>query len=170
MAGALLFALAAACAQAAPPAARAAPAPSTARPVPGEPGEATHPPAMPVPVALPAQPGEAGVREFVGELMKARLAGDAARARDFLSPTALEQYARGEGGLTLTAPSTGPLFADWDFAAVDAADASSWEVRVRIQLTGQEGSIFEETLSVGPGPDASETQRPWIVRGARRSS
>jgi hypothetical protein len=169
MAGALLLAFAAACAQAATPA-PAAPAPSTARPVPGEPGEAAHPPAMPVPVELPARPGEAGVREFVGELMKARLAGDAARARDFLSPTALEQYARSEGGLTLTAPSTGPLFADWDFAAVDAADASSWEVRVRIQLTGQRAQTLEETLFIGPGPDASETQRPWIVRGARRSS
>jgi hypothetical protein len=161
MVGALLFAGLVACAPVTSPAA--------GRPVPGEPGEAAHPPAMPVPVELPARPGEAGVREFVTELMKARLAGNAARARDFLSPTALEQYDRGAGGLTLTAAS-GQRFTAWDFAAVEAADASSWEIRVRIDLTGQEAQTFEETLFVGPGPDASETQRPWIVRGARRSS
>jgi hypothetical protein len=97
--------------------------------------------------------------------MKARVAGDEPRARDFLSPTALEQYGQGEGGLTLTGTSR---FAGWDFVSVNAADANAWEVTVRVRQEGA-GSTFQETLFVGPGPDASGAQRTWIVRGAARS-
>lgn len=140
--------------------------------------ERRHPPAMPVGVELTSRPGEAGVREFVSAFLEARVAGDAPRARDFLSPTALDQFAQGDGGLTLTG-TPGPRFARWEFAAPDAADAvtaadaSSWEVRVRIhtaETQGEKSSACEEILFVGPGPDASGIQRPWIVRGARRSS
>ena len=120
-----------------------------------------NPPPLPAPVSLPSAPGEAGVREFVTAFMKARAEGNAPRARDFLSPTALEQYEKGENGLTLTGPLTG-----WDFVTVRAADASSWEVTVRVR---EGSSTFQEILFVGPGPDASDTQRPWIVRGALRS-
>ena len=138
-------------------------APSASQPAgpapPREPEERRHPPAMPLPVELPAQPGEAGVRDFVAAFLKARVAGDAPRARDFLSPTALEQYEKGTGGLSLTG---NPRFTEWELAAVEAGDADSWEVKVRM-------NGYREILFVGPGPDASGAQRPWIVRGARRT-
>lgn len=126
-----------------------------------EPVEAEHPPAVPAPVSLPSEPGEAGVRAFLDEFMAARVRGDQPRARDFLSSTALEQY--GQGELTL-AGAEGARWTRWELVSLNAADASSWEVKVR--LHPESGSPVEETLFVGPGPDTSETQRAWIVRGA----
>lgn len=132
-----------------------------------EPAEPEHPPALPAPVSLPSSPGEAGAREFVAAFLDARVRGDQPRARDFLSPTALEQYERGEGGLALGASG-----ARWELVSFNAADASSYEATVRIHdnMAGGEGSSFEEVLFVGPGPDASGAQRPWIVRGASRAA
>lgn len=159
---AALLLLASACAQppAAGPVSRQEPArqESTAQ-TPAAP-EREHAPALPAPVALPAAPGEAGVRAFLDEFMAARVRGDAARARDFLSPTALDQYE----SLGLTA-SAGSTYAGWELVSLNAADASSYEVTVRVRGD----STFVETLFIGPGPDASETQRPWIVRGVTRS-
>lgn len=123
-----------------------------------------HPPALPAPVSLPSEPGEAGVRAFLDEFMAARIRGDQPRARDFLSSTALEQY--GQGSLTLTG-TEGARLTRWELVSLNAADASSWEVKVR--LHPESGSPAEETLFIGPGPDTSETQRAWIVRGAMRS-
>lgn len=117
------------------------------------------PPALPIPVEIPAEPGEAGVRDFVTTFMDVRLTGDDVRARDFLSPTALEQY--GKQDLPLTSMS----FTGWDLVSLNAADASSWEARVRIR---REDDQIEELLFVGPGADASGAQRTWIVRGAAR--
>jgi hypothetical protein len=101
--------------------------------------------------------------------MAARQRGDAARARDFLSPTALEQFAPGK--LSLAAGADGRSFTRWELVSVNAADASSWEVKVRLSYPGgTEGDVlFDETLFIGPGPDASDTQRVWIVRGATES-
>jgi hypothetical protein len=87
------------------------------------------------------------------------VAGDATRARDFLSPTALDQYDRHEKGLTFMAMS----FTGFEILSVNAADANSWEVRVRIR---REDEPTYEVLFVGPGADTSDTQRTWIVRGA----
>lgn len=134
------------------------PAP-TPRALPDEPRR--HPPALPAPVGLPSAPGEAGLREFLAEFLQARVVGDATRARDFLSAAALDQFERHEKGLNLVAIS----FTGWELLSVKAADASSWEVRVRMR---REDEPTEEMLFVGPGTDTSGTQRPWIVRGAGR--
>lgn len=128
------------------------------------PDEREHPPAVPAPVSLPSEPGEAGVRAFLEEFMEARVRGNQPRARDFLSSTALEQY--GQGGLPLTG-TEGARLTRWELVSLNAADASSWEVKVR--LHSESGPPAEETLFIGPGPDTSETQRAWIVRGAMRS-
>ena len=120
-----------------------------------------HPPALPAPGGLPSAPGEAGLREFLSAFLQARVVGDATRARDFLSPTALDQYERHEKGLNLVAIS----YTGFELLSVNAADASSWEVRVRMR---REDEPIEEMLFVGPGADTSGTQRIWIVRGAGR--
>lgn len=117
------------------------------------------PPAIPAPAPIPAEPGEAGARAFVTAFMDLRMKGEEPRARDFLSPSALEQFERREGGLALTSMS----FTGWDLVSLQAADANSYEVRVRFH---REDEPTEELLFVGPGADASGTQRTWIVRGA----
>ena len=119
------------------------------------------PPALPAPVEMPSEPGEVGVRDFVTTFMDLRITGDDVRARDFLSPTALEQYAAPKDVLPLTSMS----FTGWDLLALNAADANSWEARVRIR---REDDQSEELLFVGPGADASGAQRPWIVRGVAK--
>ena len=119
------------------------------------------PPALPAPIEMPAEPGEAGVRDFVTTFMDLLITGDDVRARDFLSPTALEQYAAPKDILPLTSMS----FVGWDLLALNAADASSWEARVRIR---REDDQHEELLFVGPGADASGAQRAWIIRGVAR--
>lgn len=128
-----------------------------------------HPPALPAPVILPSTPGEAGARTFVTEFMEARQQGKEARARHFLSPTALEQY--GPGKLSLTGGADGRGFTRWELLSLNAADANSWEVKVRLFYPGgTEGDVQrDETLFIGPGPDTSDTQRVWIVRGATES-
>ena len=160
---ALLIALALiACAPASPPPA------SAPHSRPETPGEPAHPPAMPIGVGLPSEPGEAGVRAFVTEFMATRQRGNAARARDFLSSTALEQY--GEGKLSLVG-ADGRSLTRWELISLQAADASSWEVKIRLFYPGgTEGDVqLDETLFIGPGPDASGAQRVWIVRGATES-
>lgn len=117
------------------------------------------PPALPVPVEIPSDPGEAGVRDFVTTFMDLRLTGDDVRARDFLAPTALAQYGRPD------LPLTSMSFTGWELLSLNAADANSWEARVRIR---REDDQIEELLFVGPGADASGAQRVWIVRGAAR--
>ncbi|HWM90272.1 MAG TPA: hypothetical protein VN493_05850 [Thermoanaerobaculia bacterium] len=115
--------------------------------------------ALPIPIEVPSDPGEAGVRDFVTTFMDLRLTGDDERLRDYLSPTALEQF----GGQNL--PLTSMSFTGWDLVSLNAADANSWEARVRIR---REDDQVEELLFVGPGADASGAQRPWIVRGAAK--
>lgn len=115
------------------------------------------PPSLPVPVEMPDEPGEAGVRDFVTMFMDVRLTGDDVRARDYLSPNALDQY-----GKPQSLPLTSMSFTGWDLLALNAADANSWEARVRIR---REDDQVEELLFVGPGADASGAQRAWIVRG-----
>lgn len=119
------------------------------------------PPAIPAPAGLPAEPGEAGLRQFLAAFLQARVIGDATRARDFLSQTALDQFERHEKGLNLVAIS----FTGFELLSVKAADANSWEIRVRMR---REDEPTEEMLFVGPGADTSGTQRTWIVRGAGR--
>lgn len=163
-AGALAMALVTGlCACPSAPAREAAQTPPEAKPtpraLPDEPRR--HPPALPAPVGLPSEPGEAGLREFLAAFLQARVIGDATRARDFLSPTALDQYERHEKGLNLVAIS----FTGFELLSVKAADANSWEVRVKMR---REDEPVEEMLFVGPGADTSGTQRTWIVRGAGR--
>lgn len=118
------------------------------------------PPALPIPVEIPAEPGEDGVRDFVTTYMDVRLTGDDVRARDFLSPNALEQY-----GKPQALPLTSMSFTGWELVSLKAADANSWEARVRIR---REDDQADELLFVGPGADASGAERVWIVRGAAR--
>lgn len=108
----------------------------------------------------PADLSEAGARAFVERFLEARQKGDEAGARASLSAIARDQFEQGEGGLKLLGP-----FADWEVVAVNAADASSFEVQVRLR---EAGGTFEETLFVGPGPDSGNVQRPWVIRGAMR--
>ncbi|MFL6202923.1 MAG: hypothetical protein ACJ76J_27465 [Thermoanaerobaculia bacterium] len=115
------------------------------------------PPSLPAPVEMPTEPGEAGVRDFVSTFMDLRITGDDVRARDYLSPNALEQY-----GKPQSLPLTSMSFTGWDLLSLNAADANSWEARVRIR---REDDQVEELLFVGPGADASGAQRAWIVRG-----
>ena len=124
-----------------------------------EPAPRAIPSALPIQVEMPAEPGEDGVRDFVTTFMDLRLTGDDERARDYLSPNALEEY--GKQGLPLTSMS----FTGWDLVSLDAADANSWEARVRIH---REDDQAEELLFVGPGADAGGAQRTWIVRGVAR--
>ncbi len=128
-----------------------------APPLESEPRET--PPAVPAPAPIPSDPGEAGVRQFVNALMDLRMRGEEQQAQDFLSPNALEQFKRREGGLALTSMS----FMGWELVSVEAADANSYEARVRFKL---EDETTEELLFVGPGEDASGAKRTWIVRGA----
>lgn len=138
-----------------PPPPPPAESPSQSAAVAGDPDPRRHPPAIPLPAdILPSEPGEEGARAFVAAFLKAREEGNAARARDFLSPTALEQA--GAAGTSLTGAS------GWEIVSFAAADANSYEVKVR----GRRGSVqVEETLFVGPGTDASGASRTWIVRG-----
>jgi hypothetical protein len=112
----------------------------------------------------PTQPedlSEAGARAFVERFLEARQKGDEAGARAFLSAIARDQFDKGEGGLALLGSFDG-----WELVSVNAADASSFEVTVRVREPA--GGSFEETLFVGPGPDFDNVQRPWVVRGAMR--
>lgn len=103
-------------------------------------------------------------REFVLDFMEARASGDEAAARLFLSPTAGEQYDGRAGGLTLTGDGEG--FEAWALLAVERADASSSEVRVRVEAT--DGEAWEELLFVGVGPGPDSVDREMTVRGAER--
>ncbi len=116
----------------------------------------------PVPAeSVPAGPDE-WARTFVRGFMAARVAGDAARAGEFLSPNAARQFTAGEGGLTLTFGDD----AGWSLLALEAADADSFEVRVRVAPAA--APPFEELLFVGPGPGPDGAPRDLTVRGAQR--
>jgi hypothetical protein len=97
-------------------------------------------------------PAPMSVEDAVAAFMDVRLAGDAEAARAFLGPDAAEQYGAG---------LTGDLL-DWELVRLDAADANSFEVTVRIQ---RRDTDLEETLFVGPGANVDGEQRDWIVRG-----
>jgi hypothetical protein len=148
-----LLALLCACPREGPPSGRAAPARES------EPRDV--PAAIPVPVGLPSEPGEAGARDFVSAFLELRVRGDEPRAKDFLSENALAQFEKREKGLALTSMS----YTGWELVALRAADASSYEATVRIR---REDEPVEEMLFIGPGPDTSGAQRTWIVRGAAR--
>jgi hypothetical protein len=146
------------------------PVDTQAAPLPSASPQQTEPLKQPPTVALPElaaapEPGtEKGARDFVTGFMQSRMARDERLARAVLSPTARDQFDRGEGGLTLTA-----AYAGWDFVSVNAADASSFEVKVRVREKGAGGeTTHTETLFVGPGPDTQGTQRPWVVRGVTK--
>lgn len=120
--------------------------------------------ARPAPSPLPPAtvPMDAGdrARQFVLQFLDAREAGDEAAARQYLSPTARDQFAAGEAGLRLVG--------GYDSAALlsfEQADASSWEARVRLDTA--DGAV-EEYLFVGAGPGPDGTARELTVRGAQR--
>lgn len=131
----------------------------TSAPAP-EPAASTPLPVLPIPDEVPSEPGEDGVRDFVTAFMDLRLAGEEERVREYLSANAMEQY--GSQDLPLTSMS----FTGWELVSLNAADANSWEARVRIR---REDDQIEELLFVGPGADAAGAQRAWVVRGAGRS-
>lgn len=103
-------------------------------------------------------------RRFVLDFMAARASGDEAAARLFLSPTAGGQYDDRPGGLSLTGEGEG--FEAWALLAIEAADANSSEVRVRVETTA--GEAWEELLFVGVGPGPDGVDRELTVRGAER--
>ena len=125
---------------------------------------ATPDPEGPLPPATVPPGPAAQATTFVLDFMAARARGDAAAAGLFLSPTAAAQYAAGGGGLTLTGDGEG--FADWAVLAVEAADPSSWEARVRVEAA--DGTAWEELLFVGVGPGPDGEPRDLTVRGAER--
>jgi hypothetical protein len=145
---ALLLAFAACTRDASPPAETPSPAPA----------------AVFAPTTPPSQPGEDGARAFVAAFMDNRMVGDEPRARQYLSPDALEQFLlAGESGSGI--PLTSMSYTGWELVSLEAADANSYEVRVRIR---REDEPTDETLFVGPGADAGGQQRTWIVRGVAR--
>jgi hypothetical protein len=115
------------------------------------------------PAAVPADRG-ARTTQFVTDFMAARARGDEAAAGLFLSPTAGEQFAAGAGGLSLAAGGAG--FAGWALLAAEAADASSYEVRVRVEPHA--GAAWEELLFVGVGPGPDGESRDLTIRGVER--
>lgn len=118
----------------------------------------------PIPAAtVPADPA-ARATAFVTDFLAARERGDAAAARLFLAPNAAEQFAASAGGLDLAGGGAG--FADAAVLAVEAADATSWEVRVRLEPVS--GAAWEELLFVGVGPGPDGESRELTVRGAER--
>lgn len=121
-------------------------------------------PEGPIPAATVPPGPAAQATSFVLDFMAARARGDAAAAGLFLSPIAAAQYAAGGGGLTLTGGGAG--FADWALLAVEAADPSSWEARVRVEAA--DGTVWEELLFVGIGPGPDGEPRDLTVRGAER--
>lgn len=118
----------------------------------------------PIPAATVPPDRGAQTTKFVTDFMEARARGDEAAARLFLSPTAEEQLTTGAGGLTLAGGGDG--FAGWALLAADAADASSYEVRVRVEP--HDGAAWEELLFVGVGPGPDGEQRDLTVRGLER--
>lgn len=147
-----------------------APADATAQ----APAAVPAPAPAPEPDRYPKQTfeGEEGARKFVQAFMRSRLRGNPPRARALMSPEALAQYNTAQGGLQLM-PAEGQEFTEWELGAVDAADASAFEVEVQIQTSPDGGgaeSVFSETLFVGPGADFQGVQRPWIIRGAQRAA
>jgi hypothetical protein len=116
------------------------------------------------PIPEAAVPADRGARttQFVTDFMTARARGDEAAAGLFLSPTAEEQFAAGAGGLALE----GEGFAGWALLAAEAADASSYEVRVRVEPHA--GAAWEELLFVGVGPGPDGESRDLTVRGVER--
>lgn len=137
--------------------------------------EAAPPPEVPAAEApdkaAGPEPGtEQGARDFVTAFLRARMDRNERLVRTWLSPTALEQYKKGEGGLGLM-ETAASRFTGWDLLSAEAADANSYEVKVviREQPAGGTGErSFTETLFVGPGPDLRGRQQPWIIRGAMR--
>jgi hypothetical protein len=123
-----------------------------------------EPPPQPLPPATVPAGADEAARRFVLGFLDARVAGDAAAARAYLSPQAAEQYAAGEGGLRLV-PSSQVPFTAGSLLEQNAADADSYEMRVRIESSG---GGFEEYLFVGPGPGPDGEQREWTIRGAQR--
>lgn len=149
--------------QIAPPA-KTQPAPLPTATPPSRPLEL--PPTVEAPeLATAPEPGtEKGARDFVTGFMQARMARDERLARAALSPLARDQFEKAEGGLTLTGS-----YAGWDFVEVNAADANSFEVKVKVREKGAAGETSHtETLFVGPGADLEGSARPWVIRGAMR--
>lgn len=166
----LLAGMASSCVRESPaPPVETRPAPLPSSPSSSPPPSETRklPPAVAAPelVTAPEPETEKGARDFVTSFLRSRMAGDDRNARTHLSAIARDQYEKSEGGLALLAPA-GSRFAGWDFVSVNAIDASSFEVKVRVRGPG--GAAHTETLFVGPGPDLNGTQQPWIVRGALR--
>jgi hypothetical protein len=115
------------------------------------------------PAVVPADRG-ARTTQFVTDFMAARARGDEAAAGLFLSPTAAEQLGAGAGGLALAGGGEG--FAGWALLAAEAADANSYEVRVRVEPHA--GTAWEELLFVGVGPGPDGESRDLTVRGVER--
>lgn len=117
---------------------------------------AAPPAASPPPANIPSQPGEEGARAFVAAFMDLRIAGEEPRAEQYLASTARPQF--GPAAIPLTSMA----YTGWELVSFAAADASSYEVRVRIR---REDEPIEEILFVGP---SEGTPRAWTVRGAMR--
>lgn len=112
------------------------------------------PAARPIPLTVPADPGEAGARAFVTAFMDLRIAGEEPRLQQYLASTAKKQF--GPAAIPLTSMQ----YTGWELVSFAAADANSYEVRVRIR---REDEPVEEVLFVGPAEG-----RPWTIRGATR--
>lgn len=167
----LLLVLSACVRESTAPAAQTQPAPLPSPPpatVPQSEVQKLPPAAAQPELATPPEPGtEKGARAFVTSFLQARAIGDERQARTFLSPIARDQYDKGEGGLSLLGTNT---LTGWDFVSVNAIDANSFEVKVKIReaARGRNAGVFEETFFVGPGQNLDGAQQPWVIRGAMR--
>jgi hypothetical protein len=117
---------------------------------------ATPPVASPLPSAIPSEPGEAGARAFVAAFMDLRIAGEEPRAEEYLASTARPQF--GPSAIPMTSMS----YTGWELVSFAAADANSYEVKVRFRT---EDEPIEEVLFVGPSEGKPQA---WTIRGATR--
>ncbi|MGH2723491.1 MAG: hypothetical protein ACRDI0_04350 [Actinomycetota bacterium] len=112
------------------------------------------------------------LRSFVRDFMNVRRAQAASALADLISAEALAQYERGEGGLSLNGPTEHPGFTEltYEIVGIEAVDAASYEVAVRIteRFESGDGSTYRERLFVGPGQTVRGDSMPLVIRGAMR--
>lgn len=119
----------------------------------------------------PEPPAQKSAHAFVKDFMNARIAGRSADA--FLSAEAAQQYEQDPSDrLSLHSPTSNPHYADFKILSVQAADANSYEVLVRIieetwPEPGERVDAFKERLFVGPGTNIEGETLPNVIRGVQ---
>lgn len=104
------------------------------------------------------------------EFMDTRVARDAERAAQFLTPDAKRQYDAHAGGLQLVSPTSNPRYGSYEVLSRESGDATLAGFVVRItEVAGTATSgTFRETIGVGPGETVDGEQAEATILDARR--